>query len=71
MGSWKITGFLNYSDSERIELKMLTYKVMMLLALTGSCRAHEIFHLGISYLMKHSSGYAFHFNKLTKTKKER
>ena len=62
----KVLGVLNSLDSERIELKMLTYKVTMLLALTGSSRAHEICYLVIRYLIKHSSGYTFHFNKLTK-----
>ena len=39
----------------------------MLLALKGSSAAHEICYLDIRYLIKHSSGYIFHFNKLTKT----
>ena len=39
----------------------------MLLAVTGSSRPHKICYLDISYLIKHSSDYTFHFNKLTKT----
>ena len=60
----KVLGFLFLLDSEKIELKMLTYKVTMLLALTGPSRSH---YLDIRFLIKHSSGYTFHFNKLTKT----
>ena len=45
----KILGFLNSLDSERIQLKMLTYKVTLLLDLTGSSRAHEICHLDFRY----------------------
>ena len=45
---------------------MLIYKVTVLLALPGSSGAHGICYLGIYYLIKHSSGSTFHFNKLTK-----
>ena len=62
----KVLGVLNSLDSERIELKMLTYKMAVLLALTESSRAHEICYLDIRYLVKHSFVYTFHFNKLTK-----
>ena len=48
----KALGFQNYSDSERIELKMLTYNVTMFLALTGSFRARDICYLDIRYLIK-------------------
>ena len=56
----KILGFLN---SDRIEIKVSTYKVTMLLALERSFRAHEICYLDIRYLIKHSSAYTFHSNK--------
>ena len=49
---WDVEKVLNSLDSERIELKMLTYKVTMLLALTGSSRADEICYLDIRYLIK-------------------
>ena len=48
----KVVCFLNSLDSERIELKKLTYKVAILLALTGSSRAHEICYLDVRYLIK-------------------
>ena len=48
----KVLGFQNYSDSERIELKMLTYNVTMFLALTGSFRAPDICYLDNRYLIK-------------------
>ena len=38
----------------------------MLLALTGSARAHEICYLDICYLIRHSSAYSFHFLKTRK-----
>lgn len=66
----KVLSFLNSLDSERIEFKMLTYKVVILLTLTGLFTAHEICYLDIHYLMKHSSGYTLHVNKLTKTTRE-
>ena len=43
----------------------------MLLALTRLSRAHEICYLDIRYLIRHSSGNTFHFNKLTKTTRKR
>ena len=50
-------------------LKNLTVKLTMFLALTSATRASEIGSLDIRYLIKHSSGYTFHFGKDTKTSK--
>ena len=49
---WDVEKVLNSLDSERKELKMLTCKVTMLLALTGSSRADEFCYLDILYLIK-------------------
>ena len=59
--------FLDTLDSNKLELKLLTYKLTMLLALAESCRAHEICLLNIDYLVRHSTSYRFHFSKPTKT----
>ena len=40
------------------------------LALTWSYRADKVCCLDIRYLIKRSSGYAFHFSKITKTGKK-
>ena len=45
----------HYELSWRKCLKSETYKVIMLLALTGSSRAHEICYQDIRYLIKYSS----------------
>ena len=67
----KVIIFLDTLDSNKIELKLLTYKLTMLLALTGSSRSHEICYLDIRYLIRHSSAYCFHFSKVTNTTKKR
>lgn len=67
----KVLNFLGSLDSEKLELKMVTYKLTMLLALTGSFRGHGIYCLDILYLIKHSSGYTFHFSKITNNSKEK
>ena len=41
----------------------------MLLTLTSAARASEICYLDTRYLIKHNSGYIFHFGKDTKTTK--
>ena len=41
----------------------------MLLALTSAAGASKTGFLDIWYLIKHSSGYTFHFGKNTKTSK--
>ena len=63
-GVEKVLNLLNSLDSERIGLKMLTYIVT--LVLTRSSRAQQRCYLNICYLIKHSSGYTSHFNKLKK-----
>ena len=56
-------------DSD-LSLKDLTLKLTMFLALTSATRASEICYLDIGYLIKHNSGYNFHFGKNTKTSKK-
>ena len=52
-----VLGFLYSLDSEKIELKILTYKKAILLALTRPSRVHEIVYLDICYLIKYSRDY--------------
>ena len=52
-----------------LKVKDLTLKSTMLVALTLAVRASEIGFLDIRYLIKHSSGYTFHFRKNTQTSK--
>ena len=47
-------------DSD-LSLKDLTIKLTMLLTLTSAARASEICYLDTRYLIKHNSGYIFHF----------
>ena len=56
-------------DSD-LSLKDLTLKLAMLLALTPAAKASEICFLDTRYLIKHNSGYIFHFGKNTKTSKK-
>jgi len=49
--------------------RKLTLKLAMLLALTSAARAHEICFLNTKFLVKHHSGYSFHFNVHTKMSK--
>jgi len=65
----KVLEYLGSLNSEKITNKLLTIKLTLLLALTSASRAHEICYLDTNYLIKHSSCYTFHFEKLTKTAK--
>ena len=65
-----VINFLSTSDSNKIELKLLTYKLSIFLVLAGSARVHEIWCLDIHYLIRHSSPYSSHFSKVTKTAKK-
>ena len=62
--------FLGILNPQRLELKFLTYKLTLLLVLTGSSRAHEICCLNILYFVRHSFSYNFHFSKVSKTAKK-
>ena len=57
----------NLHSEKGLSDKLLTFKLTMLLALTAATRASEICNLDIHYLVKHTSGYTFHFSKITKT----
>ena len=48
---------------------LLLTKLTILLSLTSAARASEIGSLDIRYLIKHSSGYTFHFGKNAKKSK--
>lgn len=63
----KVISFLACLDSEMLDLKFLTYKLTILLSLTGSFKAHEIFYLDIRYSVRHNSSYIFQFSEITKT----
>jgi len=63
----KVIKFLSSLKAENISDKMLTLKLTLLLALTLSARSHEICCLDIRYLVKHYTGYTFHFGEITKT----
>ena len=66
----KVTDFLTTSNSpSELSLKDLTLKLTLPLALTPAARVSEIGFTDIWYLLKHSSGYTFHFGKNTKTSK--
>jgi len=53
----------------KIDLKLLSLKLTMLLALTSANRAHELKILDIRYMVRHESFYIFHFAQPTKTAK--
>ena len=55
---------------EKLSDKMITLKLTMLIALTSSTRAHDICYLDKNFLAKHTSVYAFHFAKITKTARQ-
>lgn len=65
----KVVTYLSSLDCQNISDRSLTSKVTMLLALTSAARAHEICFLVTKYLVKHHTGYTFHFGKPTKTSK--
>ena len=53
-------------DDNDLTLKMLSWKLTTLLALTAASRASEISYLDLQFLQRHSSGYTFHIAKNTK-----
>ena len=66
----KVIDFLATLNSPlEFKLKDLTLKLTMLLALTSAARRSELGFLDIQFLIKHLSGYTFHFRKNTKTSK--
>ena len=68
---WDVGTVITYLSSiQSKDIKPLTLKLTMLLALTSAARAHEIAYLDIRYLVRHHSGYSFHFGKPTKTAKK-
>ena len=68
---WDVGTVISYLSSiQSKDIKPLTLKLTMILALTSATRAHEIACLDIRYLVRHHSGYSFHFGKPTKTTKK-
>ena len=55
---------------KRLYDKMLTVKLIMLIALTSSTMPHEMHSLDKKFLVKHLAHYTFHFSKLAKTAKQ-
>lgn len=70
---WDVKQVLKYLASlppdTSINDKLLTYKLVMLMALTSASRASEICHLDIRYMSKYASGYSFKLIKPTKVQK--
>ena len=67
--AWDLKNLLDFWEainSEALNLKELTLKLTMLLALVSAVRASEISFLDIQYLVKHLTGYIFQFGKITK-----
>ena len=66
----KVIDFPDSLNSERLELKSLTYKLTMFLALTVLSMAHEICYLDNRYLVTYSFSYILHFPNITTTAKK-
>lgn len=58
--------FLDILNSNEMELKLLTQKLAVLLALTVLSIVHGIFYLDIRYLIRHSSAHSFYLSEVTK-----
>ena len=58
--------FLDILNSNEVELKLLTQKLAVLLALTVLSIVHGIFYLDIRYLIRHSSAHSFYLSDVTK-----
>ena len=56
---WDFEKVINFLGTLRLELKFLTYKLTLLLALTGSFRALEVCCLDILYFVRDSFLYIF------------
>jgi len=67
---WDVNVVVDYikalPDDNDLTLKMLSWKLTTLLALTAASRASEISYLDLQFLQRHSSGYTFHIAKNTK-----
>ena len=69
---WDVQTVLNYiksewSCAENLSDKLLTFKLVMLLALTSASRASAIHHLDIRYKYEYHEKYVFKFHKLHKS----
>jgi len=67
--AWDVNKVLAYLQTLTGELsdKMLTVKVVMLLALASVSRGHELQHLDIRYMSRSNGTVKFDFSKLTKS----
>ncbi|XP_066932297.1 integrase/recombinase xerD homolog [Clytia hemisphaerica] len=61
--------YINGLDSSTIDIKLLSLKLTVLLALTGASRASELNILDTKFLSKYSSVYIFELDGVTKTQK--
>ena len=69
---WDVQTVLNHIKSEwgcveALSDKLLTLKLVMLLALTSASRSSAIHHLDIRYKVKYNEKYVFKFHKLHKS----
>ena len=71
---WHVKKVINFlvtlSSPNELGMKDLTLTLKMPLALTSAAGASEIGFVDIKYLVKHSSGYTFHFRKTTRHPKK-
>ena len=61
--------YINDLDSSKIDIKLLSLKLTVLLALTGASRASELNMLDTEFLSRYSSKYTFELEGITKTQK--
>ena len=69
---WDVDQVLRYLitlETNLLDIKMLTFKLTMLLALTSASRASEICQLSLQYMRKTTSDYSFTLAKPTKVHK--
>ncbi|WAR30575.1 hypothetical protein MAR_033117 [Mya arenaria] len=58
--------FENSTPARQLSLKMLSYKLVMLIALTQASRSHSISLLTLDNMMKDSESYVLHYSGLLK-----
>lgn len=71
--TWDVSVVLNYLSTlyplSDLSLKLLTYKLIALIALTTASRAQTISAMDLQYLTKFMDKYVFQINQLLKTSK--
>ena len=66
----KVINSLDTLGSVEIEIKLMTFKLTMLLALSESSRAHKICYLEIRYLIRNSFVYSLYFSTSSSLRKQ-